>query len=48
MFRLFAIAMLALGGWLGLKTERLLHDARCREAGGVVGDSGICLGVPAR
>lgn len=45
MFRLFAIFFLAAGIWVGLKAERFLAERRCYEAGGEVGDQGICLGV---
>ena len=45
MFRLFAILFLAAGFWIGLKAERFFTERRCYEAGGEVGDRGICLGV---
>ena len=46
MFRPFTIAVLILGGWLGMKAERFLEEGRCRNAGGVVDARGICTGVP--
>lgn len=46
MFRLLTLAALILGGWLGMKAERFLQADRCRGAGGVVVESGVCAGVP--
>jgi hypothetical protein len=48
MFRFLTIATLVLGGWLGMKAERFLHQDRCRDVGGIVDDRGICTGVPRR
>lgn len=45
MFRPLTIAVLVLGGWLGMKTERFLHEGRCLSAGGVVDARGLCIGA---
>jgi hypothetical protein len=45
MLKLFAIAFLAGGVWLGVKAERFLMEDRCLDAGGTIDDRGICYGA---
>jgi hypothetical protein len=45
MLRPLNIAILVLGLWLGVKVGGLLHESRCREAGGEVDARGLCLGA---
>lgn len=46
LFRPLSIALIVLGGWLGMTVERHLADGRCVNAGGVVDARGLCRGAP--
>jgi hypothetical protein len=46
LFRPFSIALLVLGGWLGMQAEAYLAKGRCANAGGVTDDRGVCRGAP--
>lgn len=48
LFRPFTIALLVLGGWLGMEAERFLAEGRCVNAGGTMDDRGVCRGAPPR
>lgn len=45
--RPLTIATLVLGGWLGMKAERLLAEGRCRDAGGEMSQDAVCIGAEA-
>lgn len=45
MRKLFAIAILAIGFWLGIKTEGFLQKDRCLDAGGTIGTGAVCIGA---
>lgn len=45
LLRPVSIAVLILGGWLGMKAERFLAADRCRDAGGAVNERNVCIGA---
>jgi hypothetical protein len=48
LFRPLTLAVLILGGWLGMQAERFLAAGRCADAGGMADARGVCRGAPRR
>jgi|GEM_PF-5775900 hypothetical protein len=46
LFRPLTLAVLVLGGWLGMQVEQFLAEGRCANAGGSVDARGVCRGAP--